>query len=325
MKAVVYNSYGSPDGLTVTDVPKPTPSSDEVLIRVHAVSINSFDWRHLRADPFIIRLVGTGLFNPKRAILGGDIAGVVESVGEGVTQLKPGDEVFGGNTFGGLAEYVCAPPDKLIVKPTGLSFEQASTLITAGLTALQALRVGNPVSKGSKVLVNGASGGVGIFAVQLARFFGAEVTGVCRESKVDLVRAAGAHHIIDYNKADVTRVETQFDKIIDIAAYRPLTHYKRIMKPDGNYLMIGGAMKGILHAAFLKMAGRKNMGFMMAKMDKPDLEYLAKLTEDGLLKIWIDKIFPLAKTREAFWYFEKGNVRGKIVIDCTNHSIPGSA
>lgn len=318
MKAIVYSKYGSPDVLQLREVPKPVPAAGDVLVKVHATSVNSYDWRHLRADPFLIRLIGMGLLKPTHQILGGDISGKVEAIGSNVKQFRRGDNVLGGNTFGGFAEYVCVPEEKLILKPASLTFEEAATVPTAALTALQALRGKKAeMIPGQKTLIHGASGGVGIYAVQLAKFFGAEVTGVCSTSKTDLVRAAGADNVIDYKREDVTQCGIRFDRIVDIAAYRSILDYTRILNRHGEYVMVGGSVPRILQLIALNISGRRNMYFMVAKAIQNDLLFIKNLLEEGIIKPFIDRTYPLSSLPEAMWYYEKGYVRGKIVITMT--------
>src|SRR5215212_3158500 len=243
MKAIVNTTYGSPDVLQFKDVEKPSPTDDEVLIKVLAASVNAADLHFLRADPFLIRFM-SGLLKPKTTILGADIAGRVEAVGKNVTQFKPGDEVFGdisGCGWGGFAEYVCAGEDALVLKPANITFEQAAAVPMAAVTALQGLRSKGQIQLGQKVLVNGASGGVGTFAVQIAKSFGAEVTAVCSTRNLDLVRSIGADHVIDYTKEDFTRNGQRYDLILAANGYQPISAYKRALSPAGIYVTTGGS------------------------------------------------------------------------------------
>ena len=233
MKAIVYAKYGSPDVLRLEEVEKPVPREDQLLLKVRASSVNAYELRHVRADPFMIRLMGAGLFKPKHRILGADVAGEVEAVGRQVTRFKPGDAVFGEGGYGGYAEYVCVDEKRVVHKPSDLTFEEAAAAPMAALTALQGLRDDGHIRAGQKVLINGASGGVGTFAVQIAKAFETEVTGVCRTSKMDLVRSIGADEVIDYTREDVTRQERRYDLIFDVAAFRPVSEYKRILAPEG--------------------------------------------------------------------------------------------
>jgi NADPH:quinone reductase-like Zn-dependent oxidoreductase len=314
MKAIVYTKFGSPDVLQLKEVEKPIPGDNEILIKVHAASANAYDWRHLRADPFLIRLMGAGLLKPKHRILGADIAGQVEAVGRNVKQFQPGDEVFGEGSYGGFAEYVCVDEKRFVLKPASLTFEEAAAVPMAGLTALQGLRDRGKIQAGQKVLINGASGGVGTFAVQIAKSFGAEVTGVCSTSKMDLVRSVGADHIIDYTREDVTKSRQQFDLIFDVAAYHSISAYKRILSPNGIYVLAGGAMARIFQLMLISMTGAKNMGIMVANINQTDLLFLIELLKAGKVKSIIDKRYPLDQTAEALRYLEEGHARGKVVI-----------
>ena len=314
MKAIVYTKFGPPDVLQLKEVEKPVPGDNEILIKVHAASANAYDWRHLRADPFLIRLMGAGLIKPKHNILGADIAGKVESVGKNVTQFHPGDEVFGEGSYGGFAEFVCVDENRFVLKPADLTFEAAAAIPMAALTALQALRDKGKIQTGQKVLINGASGGVGSFAVQIAKSFEAEVTGVCSTSKMDFVRSIGADHVIDYSKEDITRNWQQYDLIFDIAAYRSISEYKRILSFGGIYVLAGGSMTRILQLMFISMTGVKNMGIMVANMNQNDLLFILELIKAGKVKSIIDKCYPLSETAEALRYLEEGHARGKVVI-----------
>lgn len=314
MKAIVYTKYGPPDVLRLEEVEKPIPKDNEILIKIHAASVNAYDWRHLRPDPFLMRFMGVGLLKPKQKILGADIAGRVEAVGSHIKQFKPGDEVFGEGRYGGFAEYVCADEERFVPKPADLTFEEAAAAPMAALTALQGLRDKGRIRAGQKVLINGASGGVGSFAVQIARSFETEVTGVCRTTKMDFVHSLGAHHVIDYTREDVTRNGRQYDLIFDIAAYRPTSNYKRILGPHGIYVMAGGSIARIFRLMVRSKIGVKNMGIMVANVNQKDLLSLKEMLEAGTLRSMIDKRFPLSETAEALRYLEEGHARGKIVI-----------
>ncbi len=240
MKAIVYEKYGPPEVLQLKEVEKPTPKDDEVLIKVHVASANAAGWHLLRADPFFVRLMGGGLLKPKNKILGADIAGRVEAVGRNVKQFQPGDEVFGdisGCGFGGFAEYVCARENALVLKPASMTFEEAAAIPQAAVLALQGLRDKRQIQPGQKVLINGAGGGVGTFAVQLAKYFGAEVTGVDSTKKLDMLRSIGADHVIDYTQKDYTKSGQCYDLILDVAAHRSIFDYKRALSPEGIYVM----------------------------------------------------------------------------------------
>ena len=314
MKAMVYTKYGPPDVLQLKEVGKPVPKDNEILIKVRAASANAYDWRHVKADPFAIRLMGAGFLKPKHRILGADVAGQVEAVGAAVTQFKPGDEVFGCGGYGGFAEYACVDENRFVLKPAGLTFEEAAAVPMAALTALQGLRDKGRIRAGQKVLINGASGGVGTFAVQIAKSFGAEVTGVCSTSKMDLVRSIGADHVIDYTREDVTKTGRPYDLIFDIAAYRSISAYKRILTSDGLYVLAGGSFARILQLMLKSMTGAKNMGFMVAKVNQKDLLFIIELMNAGKVKSIIDKRYPLSETAEALRYLEEGHARGKVVI-----------
>ena len=314
MKAMVYTKFGSPDVLQLMEVAKPVPKDNEILIKVRAASANAYDWRHLRANPFFMRLMGAGLLRPKHRILGADIAGQIEAVGRNVTQFRPGDDVFGEGSYGGFAEYVCVDPNRFVPKPADLTFEEAAAVPMAGLTALQGLRDKGKIQAGQKVLINGASGGVGTFAVQIARSFGTEVTGVCSTAKMDLVSSIGADHVIDYTREDVTNNGQKYDLIFDNAAYRSISKYRRILAPGGRYVLAGGSMGRFFQLMLMSITGVKNMGLMVAKVNQKDLLFLIELMKAGKVKSIIDKGYPLSETAEALRYLEDGHARGKVVI-----------
>jgi NADPH:quinone reductase-like Zn-dependent oxidoreductase len=321
MKAIVYTKYGSPDVLQLQELPKPTPKDDEVLIRVYAASINSRDWRYMRANPFFIRLAKGGLLKPKNPILGVDMAGRVEAVGTDVKQFKPGDEVFGYlNRYGGrtFAEYVCAGENEIAMKPVKLSFEQAAAVPLAAITALQGLRDKGNIQPGQKVLINGASGGVGTFAVQIAKAFGAEVTAVCSTRNLEMVRSLGADHVIDYTREDFTRNGQLYDLILAVNGYHPISDYLRALKPQGTYVVAGGSMFQLFQAAnnrkkVSKTGGQKIYIASLVQSQK-DLISIKELLESGKIMPVIVGCYPLSKTPEAFWYFEKAHPKGKVVI-----------
>ncbi|MDQ3566239.1 MAG: NAD(P)-dependent alcohol dehydrogenase [Pseudomonadota bacterium] len=322
MKAIVYTKYGPPDVLNLEEVREPTPRDDEVLIKVHAASANARDWRLLRADPFLVRL-NLGLLKPKHNTLGSDIAGRVEAVGGNVKQFQPGDEVFGdlsGGGFGGggFAEYVCASEDALALKPASLTFEEAAAAPMAAVTALQGLRDKGRIQPGQKVLINGASGGVGTLAVQIAKSFGAEVTGVCSTRKSDMVRSIGADHVIDYTQEDFTRNGQRYDLILAVNGYRPISDYKRALNAKGIYVMVGGSTAQIFQALLLgpwmSMTGSKKMGALSAKPDQEDLVFVKELVEAGKVMPVIDRRYPLSEVGEALRYLEEGHAGGKVVI-----------
>jgi NADPH:quinone reductase-like Zn-dependent oxidoreductase len=318
MKAIVYTQYGPPDVLSVQEVEKPTPKENEVLIKIHAAAANAYDWHMMRADPFLVRL-SAGFFRPKKNILGADFAGVVEAVGKDVTQFQPGDEVYGDLSprDGAFAEYATAPEKAMAPKPANVTFAEAAAVPMAALTALQALRDVAKVQAGQAVLINGASGGVGTFAVQIARVLGAEVTAVCSTAKVEMVRALGADHVIDYKKEDFTQGSKRYDAILAVNGYHPLSAYKRALTPAGIYVMAGGSNRQIFDAllwgSFMSRGGPK-MTTMTAHISQKDLLYLKELIEAGKVKPVIDRCYPLHQTADAIRYLEEGHARGKIVI-----------
>jgi NADPH:quinone reductase-like Zn-dependent oxidoreductase len=314
MKAIVQTKFGSPEVLQLKEVEKPIPGDNEILIKVRAASVNAYDWRHLRADPFFIRLMGAGLLKPKHKILGADIAGQVEAVGSNAKQFQPGDEVFGECSYGGFAEYVCVDEKRFVLKPANLTFEEAAAVPMAGLTALQGLRDKGQIKAEQKVLINGASGGVGSFAVQIAKSFKTEVTGVCSTAKMEFVHSIGADHVIDYTKEDITRDVKKYDLILDAAVFRSVSKYKHILRPGGNYIVVGGSIMRIIQLMWLSKRGAKNMATMVANINQKDLLILAEMLKDGRIKSAIDKCYPLVETAEAVRYLEEGHVRGKVVI-----------
>jgi NADPH:quinone reductase-like Zn-dependent oxidoreductase len=320
MKAIVNERYGSPDVLEFRDVEKPVPGDKDVLIKVHAASLNAYDWRLLRGEPFIARLYA-GLRRPRHTILGEDIAGHVEAVGKNATRFAPGDAVFGDISAcgsGGFAEYVCAREDLLAPKPATLTFEEAAAVPMAALTALQGLRDKGRIRAGHRVLINGASGGVGTFAVQIARSFGAEVTAVCSTGNLDTARALGAGRVIDYAREDFTANGARYDLILGANGYHPLADYKRALSPGGIYVMTGGSNRQIFQALFLGPwmsigAGRK-LTVLTGKPNREDLLFLKGLIEAGKVKPVIDRRYPLKETADAIRYLEEGHARGKVVI-----------
>lgn len=309
MKAVVYDKKSRPDKLTFRDLEKPVPNDDELLVKIVAVSVNAADYRSMKM----------GII-PKKKIFGADVAGRVESVGKNIRQFKPGDEVTGDLAvygFGGLAEYVVAPEKAWITKPAKLSFEEAAALPMAGMTALQALRNKGNIQNGQKVLIVGSSGGVGTFAVQLAKYFGAEVTAVCSTKNVEQTTSLGADFVIDYAKENFAKSGRKYDLILAVNGNHPLSTYKRILNPNGIYIMIGGALLQIFKSllfGWLMSVGSKKMVSLAAKSNQKDLEFLAKLVEDGNIKPVIDKRFSFEKTIEAMRYISEGHAQGKVVI-----------
>jgi NADPH:quinone reductase-like Zn-dependent oxidoreductase len=320
MKAIVYTKYGSPDVLEFKEVAKPTPKDDEVLIKVIAVSVNAADLHLLRADPFLIRL-SSGLFKPKNEILGSDIAGRVEAVGRNVQQFKPGDEVFGdisAGGWGGFAEYACARADALVLKPANISFEEAAAVPMAAVTALQGLRKKGKIQSGQKVLINGASGGVGTFAVQIAKSFGADVTAVCSTENLDRMRSIGADQVIDYTQEDFTQNGRGYDLILAANGNRSISDYERALSPNGTYVTSGGSMsqlsQAMIQGPLISMCGTKKMGNLLAKPNQADLTFIKELIEAGKVKPVIDRCYPLSETADAIRYLEQGHARGKVVI-----------
>lgn len=317
MKAIVSERYGSPDVLELREVEKPTPDENQVLIKVHAASVNAYDWHMLTADIFLVRL-GAGLFKPKNTRRGADIAGRVEAVGSNVKQFQAGDEVFGCIGSGGFAEYACAKEDLLALKPGGLTFEEAAAAPMAALTALQGLRDMGRIQPGQKVLINGAGGGVGTFSVQFAKYFGAEVTAVCSTRNLDVARSLGADHLIDYTREDFTKNGLRYDLILAVNGYRSIFDYRRALNPKGIYVVAGGSLaqilQGILLGSRLSKNGGKKMGFFMANLNQKDLGFIKELIEAGKVKPVIDRCYPLREAAEALRYLGEGHTKGKVVI-----------
>jgi NADPH:quinone reductase-like Zn-dependent oxidoreductase len=326
MKAFVLRSYGSPDMLDLTDLDKPVPAADEVLVRVHATSVNPYDWHHMRGEPYVARLLpGTvGLRSPKLRILGCDMAGQVEAVGAAVTGFRPGDDVFALLQQGGFAEYVCVPEARLAPKPAGLTYEQAAAMPMAAITALVALRDFGRIESGQRVLINGASGGVGTFAVQIARAFGATVTGVCRPRNADLVRSIGADEVIDYTTADFTRRGKRYDLVVDVAGSRSVTACRRALTRGGTLVVVGGQagrwVQPAGHAfSALAVSPFVSQRMVMAQVaisavNKPDLILLAGLVEDGKVTPIVDRRYTFDDIQAAVRYQEEGHAPGKVVI-----------
>ena len=310
MKAIVYPKYGSPDVLQLKEIDKPFVKDDEVQVRVHAASLNPLDWHFLRGKPFIVRLFA-GLIKPKRKIPGVDVAGQVEKVGGEVRQFQPGDEVFGESSGGACAEYVSVSEDGVVLKPANLTFEQAAAVPVAAFTALQGLRDKGQIQAGQKVLINGASGGVGTFAVQIAKSFGAEVTGVCSTRNLDMVRSIGADHVIDYGQEDFTQTGERYDLILDAVGNRSLSAGKRALHATGMYVAVAGSVG---RALWIGMTGGKRMVSMLAKRSKEDLFVLKELLESGKVTPVIDRRYPLREVAEALRYLEEGHTQGKVVI-----------
>lgn len=324
MKAIVYHQYGSPDVLELTEVEKPTPRDDEVLLKVRAASVNPADWHLLRGEPYIARLQ-LGLRKPKVRILGCDVAGWVEAVGKNVTTLQPGDEVFGSpfmHGFGAFAEYACVPEDLLAPKPATLSFERAATVPLAASTALQGLRDHGQIEPGHRVLIVGASGGVGTFAVQIAKSFDAEVSGVCSTRNADMVRSLGADHVIDYTREDFTQSGHKYDLIFQLAGTRSPSECRRALTSRGTLVLISGESDGrwigpvdrIIKALVLSPFVSQKMASFTVKPNQKDLQFLKQLIEAGTLTPVIDRTYSLSETPEAIRHLEEGHARGKVVI-----------
>jgi NADPH:quinone reductase-like Zn-dependent oxidoreductase len=320
MKAIVYRRYGSPDVLELQDVPKPIPTDDQVLVRVKAVSVNPLDWHFLRGIPYFVRL-SSGLRTPKRNIPGVDVAGRVEAVGRNVTRFRPGDDVFGEKSRG-CAEYVAAQADLMAPKPASLTFEQAAAIPAAGVTALQALVDKGAIRAGQHVLINGASGGVGTFAVQIAKAFGAVVTGVCSTPNVEMVRSLGADHVIDYTREDFTRSGQQYDLIVDNVGNRSIWRLRRVLAPDGTIVLVGapkggwiiGTMAKMLASGlFSRLIGRKLVSHLTDTRQQ-DLVALSELIESGKVTPVIDRCYPLSDVPDAIRHLETMRARGKVVI-----------
>ena len=319
MKAIVCPTYGSPDVLEFREVTKPTPEDDEVLVKIHAAGVNAGDWHLMRADPFLIRLA-FGFTKPKHPILGGDLAGQIEAVGRNVTQFHVGDAVFGSSArFGAFAEYVAVPESALVSKPANMTFEQAAAVPTAAVTALQGLREHGRIQAGQEVLINGASGGVGSFAVQIAKALGAEVTGVCSTSKLDMVRSLGADHVIDYRVEDFSDRGRQYDLILGVGGYYPVASYRRALKPEGVYVMTGGETRQMFETmflgSFLSMTGSKKMTNYMVKSSQEDLAFVKGLLEAGEVRPVVDRSYSLREVPAAIRDLEAGRAKGKLVIN----------
>ena len=321
MKAIVYTNYGGPEVLKLKDVDKPIPNDNEVLVKVQAASVNAAEWHIVRGKPFVMRFAGFGFLKPKKTIPGAAIAGRVEAVGKSVTQFQPGDEVFGdlGECgWGGFAEYVCASEAALALKPANMTFEQAAAVPLAAVTALKGLRDKVQIQPGQKVLINGASGGVGTFAVQIAKSYGAEVTAVCSTRNVDTMRSIGADHIIDYTQEDFTKNGQLYDLIIGANGYHSLSDYKRALSPNGTYVMTGGSsaqmFQAMLMGPWISMTGSKKMGGLTVKPNQKDLVFMSELLEAGKVVPVIDKCYPLSEVPEALRYLGEGRARGKVVI-----------
>ncbi|MBI3160667.1 MAG: NAD(P)-dependent alcohol dehydrogenase [Chloroflexi bacterium] len=318
MKAIRHTEYGPPERLQLAEVEKPEPKDHQILVKVHAASVNAMEWRGFAMSPIIPRLMGSGIRKPKDAKLGADVAGTVEAVGKEVMEFKPGDAVFGISP-GSFAEYTCNGESKFALKPANVSFEAAAAVPVAGFTALQGLRDKGQIQAGQKVLIDGASGGVGIFAVQIGKAFGAEVTAVCSTRNLDMVRAIGADHVIDYTREDFTKRGQHYDLILAVNGRHPLLHYRRALSPKGICIVAGGPLSQVLKALLLgplvTKFGNKKIGFMgIATTPKEDLLALRELLEAGKIAPVIDQCYPLSQTAEAIRYLMDEHAKGKVVI-----------
>jgi NADPH:quinone reductase-like Zn-dependent oxidoreductase len=323
VKAIVYTKYGSPDVLELKDVEIPTPLDDEVLIEVHAASVNAYDWHFLTADVFLIRLMGGGLFKPKKKTLGADIAGSVVAVGKNITRFYPGDEVFGTakGSSGGFAEFVCAREKSLELKPPNVNFEEASAVPIAALTALQGLRDKGHIQSGKKVLIYGASGGVGSFAIQIAKYFEAEVTAVCSSRNVNIARSIGADRVIDYSREDFAKNKELYDLILVANGNLSIFEYKKSLKPGGICVLAGGGststlqlLVGIMQEWWISITEKKKIGSFLANINQKDLAFMSELLNSGRVKPLIDKRYTLSDTANALRYIGKRHAQGKIII-----------
>lgn len=318
MKAVLFTEYGPPDVLHLQEIEKTAPKDNQVLVKVYAAAANPLDWHRMRGAPFLARL-GEGFRKPQNPRIGADVAGRVEAVGSSVTQFKPGDEVYGCVT-GAFAEYVCARETAFVRKPTHVSFEEAAAVPVAAITALQGLRDTGHIQSGQKVLVNGAAGGVGTFAVQIAKSFGAEVTGVCSTRNLEMVRSIGADHVIDYTQEDFTRNGQRYDLIYDAVGNRSVFAYRRALKPQGQGVIAGFTslprlFEHIVIGALVSRIGNKKVGLMgTAQPNQKDLLFMNELLEAGKVVPVIDRRYPLSETAEAIRYLEEGHARGKVII-----------
>jgi NADPH:quinone reductase-like Zn-dependent oxidoreductase len=319
MKAITYTQYGSPDVLHFTEAEKPAPGNNEILIKVYATSINDWDWGMLRGKPFIIHLLN-GLFKPKIKILGSDIAGIVEAVGSKAGKFKPGDEVFGdisGQNWGGFAEYACADENRVVKKPASMTFEQAAAIPQGGCLALQSLTEKIKLQPGQKVLINGAGGGSGSFAIQIAKSCGVEVTAVDSTTKLDKMRELGADHVVDYTKEDFTKNGQQYDLIVDLMGFHPVLDYKHALCTGGTHIMVGGSMvvmfRLLLLSPLVSLIWNKRMR-VMAQKPLFGMDRLIELFEAGKVMPVIDKVFPLPETAGAFRHFGEGHPKGKVVV-----------
>lgn len=330
MKVIVHREFGSPDAIRLEEIDRPVPAGDQILVRVRAASINPLDWHYLEGTPYIARPLAFGLLRPESTRMGVDFAGTVESVGRNVTRFQPGDDVFG-RAWGALAEYVCVAAEGAVVKkPANISFEQAASVPVAAITALQALRDRAQLGPGKRVLINGASGGVGTFAVQIAKSLGAEVTGVCSTRNLELVRSLGADSVIDYTKEDFTRMDRRYDVILDNVGNRSLLDCRRVLEPEGRYILVGGGgvsegrwlgpLSTIAQSLAIAPFVRQDMRMIMAEMNREDLGVLGVMMEAGKLTPVIDRRYALSEAAEAFRYLEQGHARGKVILTMDDHA-----
>lgn len=324
MKAIVNERYGPPDVLNLEEIDKPLPKDDEVLIKVSAASLNAFDWHVMRADPFFIRLMGFGFMKPKKKILGADVSGRVESVGKNVIQFKPGDEVFGCGRES-FAEYTCISENKLALKPIKSTFNEAAAYPMAGLTALQGLRDIGRIQKGQKVLIDGASGGVGTFAIQIAKSFETEVTAVCSTKKIDIAYSLGADNVIDYRKENFSDRSEKYDLIFVAYGNRSIFEYKKVLKPNGICVMSGGDSRifrilvDMLFGLWISKTTNVKIKSFICNINQRDLLYIKELSDNHKVKPVIDRMYPLKETKDAIRYIEEGHAKGKIIITIENN------
>ncbi|MCZ7567067.1 MAG: NAD(P)-dependent alcohol dehydrogenase [Ardenticatenaceae bacterium] len=324
MKAIIYTKYGPPDVLQLKEVEKPTPKDNQVLVKVHAASANALEWRGFTMPSLLVRLMGGGLLKPKEPKVGVDVAGTVETVGSSVTEFKPGDEVFG-VAPGSFAEYVCNGESKFALKPANVPFEAAAAVPVAAFTALQGLRDKRQIQPGQKVLIDGASGGVGTFAVQIAKSYGAEVTAVCSTRNLDMARSIGADHVIDYKREDFTRNDQQYDLILAVNGHHPIQNYRRALSPTGICVVAGGPLSQIIQAMLLgplvsRLGSKKHVFMGIATTPKKDLLVIKELLEAGKMAPVIDKCYPLNETTKAIRYLIEEHARGKVVITVEHSS-----
>jgi 2-desacetyl-2-hydroxyethyl bacteriochlorophyllide A dehydrogenase len=326
MKAIVYKKYGSFKVLQLNEIEKPAPNADEVLVKIHAASLNYGDKSLVRGKPFLVRLMGYGLIKPKYPVLGTDVAGKIESVGENVTQFEPGDEIYadvGGCGYGAFAEYVAVPENSVVLKPGNLSFEGAAAVPQAAVVALQGLRDEGRIKSGQKVVINGASGGIGMFAVQIAKAYGAEVTGICSTKNLDFVRSIGADHVIDYSREDFTQNGHQYDLIFDVVANRSVSDYLRVTSSNGTYVACAFNPTSLFLGSIISKNGDKKVSSLSHKRNKEDLVHMKELIEAGKVVPVVDRIYPLSEVAEAMRYLDQGRHQGKVVLTVENETHGG--